>query len=271
MRDEISFIIKTTITVKKLIYFISVWLATLGVAQGQIELIQDLNPGTTNSVISASAEGGLAITPLGDELLFFLDNHPTYGQELWRMNANDEISLVKDIFPGIQDGIISYTMPVYNGKAYFTGADKEGVFNLYQTDGTAEGTIVVKTLYTGELDEHRLRESLILNGKLLFEIGITEGEDHVWVTDGTAAGTLLLSTSIFLREVAILGNKALVRGIDEVNRYELWETDGTVSGTHLLKDIYPGTEDSYPEGMTTFNGAVYFSANTDEGYETLDI
>ncbi len=254
---------------KKLIYLIGAWLAALGSVQAQIELIQDLNPGTIDRVIPASAEGGLALTPLGDHLLFFLSNHPTYGQELWKMNANEEITLVKDIFPGITDGVISYTMPVYNGKAYFTGADREGVFNLYQTDGSDEGTIVVKTLYTGELEEHRLRESLILNGKLLFQIGISEGEDHVWITDGTAAGTSLLSTSIFLDEAAIIGNKALLVGTDEVHRYELWETDGTVAGTRLLKDIYPGTNDSDPEYMTALNGVVYFSAYTDDDGEEL--
>ncbi len=42
--------------------------------------------------------------------------------------------------------------------------------------------------------------------------------------------------------------------------YELWRSDGTQEGTQLVKDINPGSSHSYPDYLTVFDGALYFSA-----------
>jgi ELWxxDGT repeat protein len=45
---------------------------------------------------------------------------------------------------------------------------------------------------------------------------------------------------------------------------ELWRTDGTESGTKLVKDIYEGENDSWPEYMKVIDGKLYFAARDDE-------
>lgn len=45
---------------------------------------------------------------------------------------------------------------------------------------------------------------------------------------------------------------------------ELWKTDGTTNGTHMLKDIYPGNNDSGPNGFTILNDTLYFFASDRE-------
>ena len=51
-------------------------------------------------------------------------------------------------------------------------------------------------------------------------------------------------------------------------RYELWKSDGTAEGTNLVKDIYPGANDGFPNHLTNINGTLYFWARTNEtGYE----
>ena len=45
---------------------------------------------------------------------------------------------------------------------------------------------------------------------------------------------------------------------------ELWRTDGTGAGTRLVKDIYPGTEGSWPAEITVLGGKLLFRA-TDGG------
>ncbi len=42
---------------------------------------------------------------------------------------------------------------------------------------------------------------------------------------------------------------------------ELWKTDGTEGGTVQVKDINPGSENSFPGAFVEFNGELYFSAN----------
>jgi ELWxxDGT repeat protein len=46
---------------------------------------------------------------------------------------------------------------------------------------------------------------------------------------------------------------------------ELWVSDGTPLGTKLLKDINPGSADSYPNSFFTYNNNLYFSANAGSG------
>ena len=42
---------------------------------------------------------------------------------------------------------------------------------------------------------------------------------------------------------------------------ELWKTDGTTAGTVVVKDINNGLGDSFPGGLTAFNGKLYFAAS----------
>jgi ELWxxDGT repeat protein len=47
-----------------------------------------------------------------------------------------------------------------------------------------------------------------------------------------------------------------------MNGVELWKTDGTAAGTALVMDINTGAKKgSFPQGLTVFNGELYFSAD----------
>src|SRR5262245_52753363 len=57
-----------------------------------------------------------------------------------------------------------------------------------------------------------------------------------------------------------LNGTMLFSAYDPAHGRELWRTDGTAAGTQLVKDLNPGPEDSFIEGMATLNGAAYVSA-----------
>ena len=43
--------------------------------------------------------------------------------------------------------------------------------------------------------------------------------------------------------------------------FELYKSDGTEAGTVMVKDIYPGADNSSPSAFFVFNNELYFSAN----------
>jgi ELWxxDGT repeat protein len=58
------------------------------------------------------------------------------------------------------------------------------------------------------------------------------------------------------RFITNLGGKGLLTATDETHGQELWTSDGTKIGTRLVKDIYPGSEGSYPRAATRTNDPV---------------
>lgn len=67
------------------------------------------------------------------------------------------------------------------------------------------------------------------------------------------------SGNSFPKSLCFLGN-LLLFAADDGGTYgeELWKTDGTT--TSLVQDIYTGSSGSAPNGMTAYNGYVYFTA-----------
>lgn len=66
------------------------------------------------------------------------------------------------------------------------------------------------------------------------------------------------SLPLFEREAARLGDSWLFVADDGITGSELWKTDGTESGTVLVKDLEPGPQSSYPRGLVTVGGQVFF-------------
>jgi ELWxxDGT repeat protein len=49
---------------------------------------------------------------------------------------------------------------------------------------------------------------------------------------------------------------------------ELWKTDGSLTGTVRIKDIYPGTGNSYPAFLYNYDGKIFFAAQDSPVYFT---
>ena len=141
---------------------------------------------------------------------------------------------------------------VVGGYAFFSTSGSMGG-KLWKTDGTFDGTVVVKALPVGAA----LMSAAGRN--LFFTVG-----GQLWVSDGTDSGTHSLpATPAAQRPLAAIGDSVVFAATDAANGMELWVSDGSAAGTHMVADLYPGTFGSTPTQLTSAAGLVYFTAYHD--------
>ncbi|MCC6370342.1 MAG: T9SS type A sorting domain-containing protein, partial [Bacteroidia bacterium] len=143
---------------------------------------------------------------------------------------------------------------------------------LFSSDGTASGTILLKDLKPGSSgSDPRFFKNAI--GKVFFRMGTTVFGDSLFVTDGTSNGTFALCKYptfqiLNFNSIEMNGRFYFVNSTT-ANGDELWVSDGTITGTQLLKDINPGSATSNPANFEVLNNKLYFSANDGANGEEL--
>src|SRR5262245_50289277 len=151
--------------------------------------------------------------------------------------------------------------------AYFAGGYGLGDYELWKSDGTTAGTVLLKDINPG-VGGSSPKNLININGTLWFAATSGSG-DELWKSDGTAAGTVLVkeiedsivgSSPAYFTEV---NGTVFFTAFDFDAGTELWKTDGTAAGTVRVKDIVPGFFSPAISDLVNFNGTLYFSASQD--------
>jgi ELWxxDGT repeat protein len=253
-----------------------------GTASGTT-LFKDLNPG------SGSGSPG-SLTNVNNALYFSADDGST-GTELWRSNGTAAgTDLVKDLEPGSylgqEIGYVSSSSPSYltdvNGTLYFTAFTAQYGTELWKSDGTAAGTVLVEDIdpqgyTTWDRVEYEWVQIFVpnsseprhltnVNGTIylsatirdMYAVPVYSG---VWKSDPTGVTLVkkLENTAGYVNRNGTLYFRAPGSTSDE-----LWQSNGTEAGTVVVKSIGPPfkhTEGARPANLAYVNGTLYFSAN----------
>lgn len=189
---------------------------TDGTDAGTMLLVQDIAP--------------CDLTPAGN-LLVFTANDGTHGRELWVSDGTvSGTHMLADINPS-GSGIITDTscssklgnLVSAGNKVFFRADDGVHGSELWQTDGTAAGTFMVKDINP--------------------------------YGNGTPASACYTGTW-----GAPLGNLFYFSASDSTHGNELWTTDGSAAGTYMVSDLAPGSFSSAPASFHTAGTRMFFSA-----------
>jgi ELWxxDGT repeat protein len=83
----------------------------------------------------------------------------------------------------------------FNGALYFVADDGFDGLQLWKSDGTASGTVMVTNFSLGSVAN--IERLTVVNGILYFEtINNFESEGQLWKSDGTAAGTVMVASNV---------------------------------------------------------------------------
>jgi ELWxxDGT repeat protein len=153
------------------------------------------------------------------------------------------------------------------GTLYLEAEDAITGRELWKSDGTVSGTVIVKDIVPGSEGSYPQRFTEA-NGRIFFEAQTTANGYELWATNGTAAGTYMVKDilkSVGKSDPNYLTNvngTLFFTANDGQTGYELWKSDGTAAGTVLVKDIRTGSKvSSTPKDLVNVNGTLYFSAN----------
>jgi ELWxxDGT repeat protein len=263
---------------------VEIWV-TDGTTTGT-HLLKDINPSSDDYREDCGSSANKKAL-LGNELLFSANDGST-GCELWKTDGTETGTvMVKDINPfnTVGDGSSNpslngnsypyHTSLVLADTLYFSADSGVGGVDLWKTDGTESGTMMVKDM-TGSSTASHLTA---VGSQIYFQYNDGEHGTELWITDGTDLGTMMVkdinpSTCANCnhsspRQFVSLGLYVFFFADDGTNGYELWKTGGTDSDTTMVKDINPNTG-SIPTYslLKVFNNELYFIANDGQnGYE----
>lgn len=174
--------------------------------------------------------------------LFFHAKDDDHGWELWTSDGTEQgTNMVIDIKPGgSEDGVLvegafiqAPDRPIASTSShlYFFGDDGVHGIELWKSDGTATGTVMVKDINVA------------------------------------APGAGVTIVPVIQRIVSTTDEKVYFNAFDTTYGDELWVSDGTEQGTHIVRDINPSNfpEQKYYQPLFAFGDKVLFNKSAPLG------
>ena len=149
--------------------------------------------------------------------VYFTAEDDVHGCQLWKSDGTEAGTvMVKDINPGAGSSLDptfhDWLVPQFggaNGLLYFVADDGTHGPELWRTDGTEAGTLLMGDIYPGPRPN--------------FPPG---------------------AIGIYPRNLTALSGTMYFTANDSIHGEELWESNGTEASTRLVADIYPGNGSS---------------------------
>ncbi|NMO21089.1 HYR domain-containing protein [Pyxidicoccus fallax] len=172
------------------------------------------------------------------------------------LDLNTQPPTASDLQPGSPTSLTAI------GNTVFFAGTGHGGTELWKSDGTPEGTVLVKDIASGPGSASPQHLTAVGN-TVYFVAGEVGTGVELWKSNGTPAGTVLVkdilpgSTSSSPSNLTALGSNLVLFVVSEGFSRSLWRSDGTEAGTYRLQ---AATRDWNPSELTAVPalGLVFF-------------
>lgn len=182
---------------------------------------------------------------------------------VWVSNGTPEGTAQLVDFGGVNDTPRGLTE--LNGKVYFAAGPTRWQTELWTSDGSVAGTVMLKEIDPGLYGS--IPHSLTNVGGTLF-FGADDGVHGVelWKSNGTAEGTVMVRDSIpgssglsFIETLINVDGTAFYYANNGIRG--MWYSDGTESGTGPLASLLPAGARTRSQSFVKIGDKYYFEAN----------
>jgi ELWxxDGT repeat protein len=204
-------------------------------------LVKDISPGNDDNPLDAPTE----LTDYRNTLYFSADDGTS--RKLWKTNGTPGgTSMVKDVD--------AENLHVVGNTLYFAGYIPTRGYALYKTDGSTDGTVIVKDDWPGTVSGD-FKNFTTWGDTLYFTVN-----NQLWKSNGTQEGTTMVTDAFTgIESLAVTESHLYFIGETAENGRELWRTNGTTAGTTLYHETAQDAESRYLEQLTVIDDSVFFT------------
>ncbi len=239
---------------------------------GGTSMLADIYPGSGDSYAGYTYGNPRGFVTLNNKLYFGAEDS-LHGWELWQTDGTTGGTiLTSDIWPGKSNSYAGYYggFTLLNGKLYFSAQDSLHSYELWTSDGTGAGTLLVKDINPGNTPSYPLYYAAqVFDNKLFFDAESSGNNLQLYSTDGTTAGTVPV-TGIYSTgpngfdpyQLVAFNNDLFLEGQDSTQGWQLYSLTSADSLMLLAPPIAPNLDPLYTEGtLYPFNGSLAFAAS----------
>lgn len=187
-------------------------------------------------------------------------------------SSAQEIKLLKDIrvSGGTENNGNPILMTTVGDEVFFVAITSSNPSALWKTDGTSEGTIIVKDLSSGN-SQSSIYNLLNFNGKLVFTVNDALHGQELWISDGTEQGTHIIKdirpgpSGSFPNNMCVLGDHLFFSAVLASGENVMIRTDGTEQGTETMELLSGSKKVSGLNNFTAFQDHLLFTLIEVEG------
>lgn len=200
-----------------------------------------------------------ALLAVNDDTVFFRGRSDN-GIELWKHQA-DEVRQVKDILPGSRSSLPSNFFESHDGTYFFSATGISGT-ELWRTDGTEEGTVLVSDIHRGTRTGSAAPNNFAtFDDKMYFAANDGLKGSELWSYDGSSVQMVAElnpgELGSFPKNLTSTDDGLYFTADDGSDNRALWRLNA--DGTTIKIE---GTDGTNPNDLAVADGTLFFLGNT---------